>query len=117
MIFLRISLTILVKETEMPCILWKKLKKLKKSKKAKKVESYIKVTNHFLKKLKELGSLPKRAFLFTIDVVGLYHNIPHEEGLASIGVHLNNRESKEVTTDTLVELVDIVLKILLPVLR
>ena len=117
MIFLRISLTILVKETEMPCILWKKLKKLKKSKKAKKVESYIKVTNHFLKKLKELGSLPISASLFTIDVVDLYHNIPHEEGLASIKVHLNNRESKKVTTDTLVELVDIVLKKLLPVLR
>ena len=76
----------------------------------KKVESYIKDTNHFLKKLKELGSLPKNAILFTIDVVGLYPNIPHEEGLASIRKHLNNRENKEVTTDTLVELADIVLK-------
>ena len=77
---------------------------------AKKVESYIKDTNHFLKKLQELGSLPKNAILCTIDVVGLYPNIPHEEGLASIRKHLNNRENKEVTTDTLVELADIVLK-------
>ena len=30
---------------------------------AKKVESYIKDTNHFLKKLKELGSLPKNVIL------------------------------------------------------
>ena len=30
---------------------------------AKKVESYIKDTNHFLKKLQELGSLPKNAIL------------------------------------------------------
>ena len=67
---------------------------------AKKVESYIKDTNHFLKKLKELGSLPKNAILCTIDVVGLYPNIPHSD----------NRENKEVTTDTLVELADIVLK-------
>ena len=63
---------------------------------AKKVESYIKDTNHFLKKLKELGSLPGNAILCTIDVVGLYPNIPHEEGLASIRKHLNNRENKEV---------------------
>ena len=77
---------------------------------AKKVESYIKGTNHFLKNLKELGSLLKNAILCTIDVVGLYPNIPHKEGLASIRKHLDNRENKEVTTDTLVELADIVLK-------
>ena len=77
---------------------------------AKKVESYIKDTNHFLKKPKELGRLPKNAILCTIDVVGLYPNIPHEEGLASIRKHLDKRENKEVTTNTLVELADIVLK-------
>ena len=77
---------------------------------AKKVEWYIKDTNHFLKKLKELGSLLKNAILCTIDVVGLYPNIPHKEGLASIRKHLDNRENKEVTTDTLVELAYIVLK-------
>ena len=71
---------------------------------AKKVESYIKDTNVFLKKLKELGSLPKNAILCTIDVVGLYPNISHKEGLASIRKHLDNRENKEVTTYTLVEL-------------
>ena len=77
---------------------------------AKKVESYIKDTNHFLKNLKELGSLPKNAILCTIDVVSLYPNIPIEEGLGLIRKHLDNRENKEVTTNTLVELVDIVLK-------
>ena len=75
---------------------------------AKKFQPYIKDTNHFLKKLQELGSLPKNAILCTIEVVGLYPNIPHEEGLASIRKHLDNRENKEVTTDTLVELADIV---------
>ena len=57
---------------------------------AKKVESYIKDTNNFLKKLQELASLPKKAILWTIDVVGLYPNIPHEEDLASIRKHLDN---------------------------
>ena len=70
----------------------------------------LKDTNHYLKNLKELGSLPKNAVLCTIDVVGLYPNIPHKEGLASIRNHVDNRENKEVTTDTLVELADIVLK-------
>ena len=49
---------------------------------AKKVESSIKGTNHFLKKRKKLGCLPKNAILCTTDVVGLYPNIPQEEGLA-----------------------------------
>ena len=48
--------------------------------------------------------------LCTIDVVGLYPNIPLEEGLASIRKHLGNRENKEVTTNTLDEVADIVLK-------
>ena len=77
---------------------------------AKKNESYIKDTNHFLKRVKGLGSLPKNAILCTIDIIVLYPNIPHEESLASIKKHLDNRENKEVTTDTLVELPDIVLK-------
>ena len=76
----------------------------------KKGESYIKDTNDFLIKLKELGSLPKNAILCTIDVVGLYPNVPHKEGLASIRKQLDNTENKEVTTHTLVELVEIVLK-------
>ena len=63
----------------------------------------MKDTNLFLKKLKELGSSAKNAILCTIDVVGLYPNIPHKEGFASIRKHLDNRENKGVTTDTLVD--------------
>ena len=51
---------------------------------AKKVESCIKDPNHFLKKLEELGSLPKNAILCTIDVVGLYLNIPHNKVLLQV---------------------------------
>ena len=60
----------------------------------KKVESYIKGTNHFLEKLKELGSLLKNAILYTIDAFGLYPNIPYEKSLASIRKYLDNRENK-----------------------
>ena len=43
--------------------------------------SYIKDTNDFLRKLGGLGRLPEGAMLCTIDVVGLYPHIPHNEGL------------------------------------
>ena len=44
---------------------------------AQKVKSYIKNTNYFLNKIKELGSLPDRAILCAMDAVDLYLNIPH----------------------------------------
>ena len=77
---------------------------------AQKVKSYIKDTNHFLKKIKELGQLPEGTILCTIDVVGLYPNIPHDEGLAFLKDFLDSRVDKQVTTDTLIELTEVVLK-------
>ena len=77
---------------------------------AQKVNSFIKDTNHFLRKIKGLGQLPEGAILCTIDVVGIYPNIPHEEGLASLRRFLDARTEKKETTETLVELAEIVLK-------
>ena len=42
---------------------------------AQKVKSYIKDTNHFFGKMKELGQLPEGTILCTIDIVGLLSNI------------------------------------------
>ena len=64
---------------------------------AQKVNSFIKDTNHFLRKIKSLGQLPEGAILCTIDVVGLYPNIPHEEGLTSLRKFLDARTEKKVT--------------------
>ena len=77
---------------------------------AQKVNSFIKDTNHFLQKIKSLGQLPKGVFLGTIDVFGLYPNIPHEEGLTSLRKFLDARTGKKVTNETLLELAEIVLK-------
>ena len=77
---------------------------------AQKVNSFIKDTNHFLRKIKSLGQLPEGALLCTIGVIGLYPNIPHEEGLASLRKFLDARTEKNVTTETLLELSEIVLK-------
>ena len=70
----------------------------------------IKDTNHFLSKLKSLGKLPQGAILCTIDVVGLYPNIPHSEGLNSLRRFLELRDNKQISSDTLIELAEIVLK-------
>ena len=75
-----------------------------------KVKSYIKDTNHFLRKIKELGQLPEGKILCTIDVVGLYPNIRHDEGLAFLKDFLDSRVDKQVKTDTLIELAELVLK-------
>ena len=77
---------------------------------AQNVKSYIKDTNDFLNKLKNIRKLPEDAIMVTIDVVGLYPSIPHEEGLSAIKNALDGRQKKEVSTESLCELAEIVLK-------
>ena len=77
---------------------------------AQKVKSYIKDTNHFLNRLSSLGKLPQGAILCTVDVVGLYPNIPHSEGLTSLRRVFELRDNKQISSDTLVERPEIVLK-------
>ena len=43
-------------------------------------------------------------------VVGLYPNTPHGKGLASLYKYLETRENKQISSDTLAELVETVLK-------
>ena len=38
----------------------------------------------FIKKTRDLGSIPENAILVTADVVGLYPSIPHEAGLKAL---------------------------------
>ena len=77
---------------------------------SQKVKSYIKDTNDFLRKLDALPSLPVDTILCTIDVVGLYPNIPHEDGLVAMRETLDEQEDKTVSTDSHIELAECVLK-------
>ena len=43
--------------------------------------SYIKDSCDFIKKIKNISTIPKDSILVTADVVGLYPSIPHEAGL------------------------------------
>ena len=66
--------------------------------------------NYFLQKIGDLGELPENAIPCTIDVFGLYPSIPHDEGLGALRVSLDGREDKSVSTNSLVELAELVLK-------
>ena len=63
-----------------------------------KVRSYIRDTSDFLQKLKELGQIHKDSLLVTIDVVSLYTNIPHKDGIRATKYALETRQSKEPKT-------------------
>ena len=75
-----------------------------------KVMSYIEDTNYFLRKIANLPSLPDDLILCTIDVVGLYPDITHEEELIAIRNAPDTRKDKTILTDSLIELVECVLK-------
>ena len=62
--------------------------------------SFIKDTNNFLKKFNELRDLSDDFILCTIDVVGLYPNIPHKEGLEAIRKALDKREDQTISMDS-----------------
>ena len=66
--------------------------------------------NHFSKKTKELGQLQEGTILCTIDVVGLYPNIPLDEGLAFLKYFLNSKVVKRATARSFIEFLELVLK-------
>ena len=77
---------------------------------AQAMKSDIKDTNDFLNKLRSLPKLPGNIILCTVDAVGLYPNIPHEEGLSALRKRLDNRMDKYISSDTLCDLAEVVLK-------
>ena len=54
--------------------------------------------------------LPKGAFPVSIDVVGLYGNIPHDEGIECMKEALNRHADQSVSTMFLITLLTQVLK-------
>ena len=72
--------------------------------------SYIKDTSDFLSKLKNLKKVPNNAILATADVVGLYPNVQHNEGLEVLKKQLDNFYEKSIPTEDLVKMTEFVLK-------
>ena len=72
--------------------------------------SYIKDSDDFIKRTRNLYSIPENAILVTADVVGLYPSIPHEAGLKALREVLDNREQHTIPTSELLMMADFVLK-------
>ena len=45
-----------------------------------------------------------------MNVIGLYPNIPHEEGLSALRKRIETRKEKYVSNDTIIDLAEVVLK-------
>ena len=54
--------------------------------------------------------MPNDFIRCTIEVVGLYPNIPHKNGLEAIRKALDKREDQTISTDSLILLAECVLK-------
>ena len=78
---------------------------------ANKHQSYLQDTPDFLRKLDEISDLVEDSdILVTVDVSALYTNIPQDEGLEAAREALEEREDKEVPTDFIINLLEIILK-------
>ena len=74
------------------------------------IPTFGKDTNHFLNKLKAMGTFPDGAILVTIDVVGLYPHIPLDEDLTAVRKAIDNRCDSEIPTNDVVDQEELVLK-------
>ena len=72
--------------------------------------SYIRDSNVFINKIKNLKNIPSNKILVTTDVVDLYPSIPHESGLNAIKKALENRERKSIPTSDILKMLEFVLK-------
>ena len=74
-----------------------------------KTNSYIRDTQDFIKKIKELGPIPEGAILCTLDVSSLYTNIPNNEGISAVAEKLRNDPTKTPITNFILDLLKLVL--------
>ena len=74
------------------------------------VKSDIKDTNDFLRKIANPPPLPDYIIVCAIDAVGLYIIISHDEGLIALRKSLESREEKTIYTDSVMDLVECILK-------
>ena len=76
-------------------------------------ESYLQDTPDFLRKIEELnesGVINDNDILVTIDVSGLYTNIPQDEGLEATKEALDGRTDTSVPTEFIQSLLEVILK-------
>ena len=60
-------------------------------------KSYIKDSDDFIRKIRDIQYIPSNAILVTVEVVGLYPSIPHDSGLKVLKNNLDKRKTKQNT--------------------
>ena len=60
-----------------------------------KTKSYVRDTQHFISRLKQIGKIPSGALLVTLDVSSCYTNIPNNEGILAVADHLRKDPEKQ----------------------
>ena len=75
------------------------------------LQSFIRDTKDFLVQLQSIPPLPHDTILFTMDVVGVYSNIPHEDGLDACHTFLDRRSDHQLPTGDVINLARMVLKL------
>ena len=81
---------------------------------ANKHPSYLQETHDFLKEIENINSgpkLPENVLLVGIDATAVFTNIPHEDRTQSMKEALEERNNKTVSTDLIVELMNLVLQL------
>ena len=58
--------------------------------------SYIKDSNDFMHKIRDLKDMPNNALLVTADVVGLYPSIPHDAGVQFLTMYQNEKRTNRL---------------------
>ena len=74
-----------------------------------KTKSYVRDTQHFIKRILEIPPLKEGDLLVSFDVVSLYTNIPNKEGISVIKKWLEKDNVNKDLPKSLIELLDLVL--------
>jgi hypothetical protein len=72
-------------------------------------KSYIRDTQDFIRKIKDIGPIPENTLLVTLDVTSLYTNIPNDEGIQAVLKRMLNDPDPDIPTHFLIKLLDKVL--------
>ena len=72
--------------------------------------SYIKDSVDFIKKTRNVGSVPENNILVRADVVGLHPSIPHDAELKALRELLDKTDQLTIPTSELIRMADFVLK-------
>ena len=63
----------------------------------------------YISDLNNEGDLPDNAVIVVIDVIGLYNNIPSEEGVRTVGEALSAKPNSKVPAQVIMRLLEIIL--------